>query len=128
MNTSNSSNLIVTSYLPHSNVQNDISFHTNIILQKLIDSESSDSINDEITDKIIISEEISSRQDLSEIIDNTQDDNGINSFNREEKEDVTYSHYINEINHLSMNDENIISINIMHHFYHQITLNIYLLD
>ena len=50
------------SNFPHINVQNGGSFNTLITLQKLIYIESSVSINDEITDKIHMSEEISSHQ------------------------------------------------------------------
>ena len=53
-------------------------------MKKLTDSESSTSINDSIIEKINISENISSHQKLSEIIDNTQDDNGIHLGKTEE--------------------------------------------
>ena len=46
-NVSKSDNLIGTSNLPHRNVQNDSSFNTLIILQKLAETESSASIKDE---------------------------------------------------------------------------------
>ena len=54
------------------------------------------SINVEINDQIIISEEISSHKNSLEMIDNTQYDNGINSVNTEEESDVTSIHSINE--------------------------------
>ena len=60
-----------------------------------------------------ISEEISSHQNSSEIIDNTQDYNGRNSVNTEEESDVTSIHYINTNNHISMNNDN----NYIHKYY-----------
>ena len=46
LNTSNSDNIIGTSKMPHRNVQNGSSFITLSNLQKVIDTESSVSIND----------------------------------------------------------------------------------
>ena len=56
MNTSNSDNVIENSNLTHINVQNDSPFNTLITFQKLTDTESSVSINDEIMDENNISE------------------------------------------------------------------------
>ena len=53
-----------------------------------------------------ISEEISFHQNSLEIIDNTQDDNGINLVHTRTVSYVTYIHSINEKNHISMNDDN----------------------
>ena len=53
-------------------------------MQKVIDTYSSVSINDEITNEENISEEISSYQNSAGIIDHTCDDNGINLLNTEE--------------------------------------------
>ena len=58
MNTSNSGNVIGNSNLPCINVQTKSSFNTLINLQKEIDIDSIISINNEITDKNNISEEI----------------------------------------------------------------------
>ena len=41
---------------------------------------------------------------------------------------MTSIHYINATNDISMNDGDKLSINIMHHFYHQRIMNMYLLD
>ena len=51
LNTSNSDNSIWTLNFSHSNVQNDSPFHTLITFQKVIDTDSSVSINDERTDE-----------------------------------------------------------------------------
>ena len=104
MNTSNSDIVIGTSNLPHSNVQNNSPFNTLITLQKLTDIESSVIINDEITDKKYISEEVLSHQNSAGIIYHTCDDNGINVVNIEWDADITYIHAINEINDIYMND------------------------
>ena len=53
-----------------------------------------------------ISEEISSHQNSSEIIDNTKYDNGINLVHTRTVSYVTSIHSINETNHISMNDDN----------------------
>ena len=58
LNAPNSNNLIVASNLPHSNVQNEILFDTLINLQKVTDTQSIASINDEITCQNNISEEV----------------------------------------------------------------------
>ena len=52
-NISNSDNIIGNSNLPHSRVQNESSFNTLINLQKVTDSDSSASINDETLIKLI---------------------------------------------------------------------------
>ena len=62
MNTSKSDHVKGTSNFPHGNVQHVSSFNTIINLQKLIDKESSFSINDKRTDQNHISEEILSHQ------------------------------------------------------------------
>ena len=112
-NTSNTNNIIVNSNLPHGNVQNVSLYIALITLQKVTYSESSASINDEITDQIIISEEVSSHQNSSEIIYNTQDDNVINLLNTEYEAYVTSIHSINETNNRSINDEK----NYIHKYY-----------
>ena len=76
--TVNSVSAIVNSNSPHINVQNDILFNTLINLQKETDTNSSVSVNDEINDDNNISEEISSHQNLAEMVDHTCDDNGNN--------------------------------------------------
>ena len=53
-----------------------------INLQKVTDSESGASINDEMTDQINKSEEILHHKNSSEIVNNTQYDNGINLVNK----------------------------------------------
>ena len=58
LKTPNSDNDIGTPNFPHRNVQYGSSFNTLINLQKLIDTESTVSINDDITDKNIMSEGI----------------------------------------------------------------------
>ena len=85
LNTSNSDNLIGTSYLPHSNVHDYSSFNTLVTLQKLTDTYWSVSISDETTDQNNINEEMSSRQNSVETIDHTLDDNGINLVHTEEE-------------------------------------------
>ena len=62
MNTSNSDNVIETSNLPHSNVQNYSPFNTLVNLKKVTYTESSISINYEITGQNNISAEMFSRQ------------------------------------------------------------------
>ena len=84
LNTLNSDNVIRTSNFPHRNVKNDSPFDTLGTLQKVTDTESSVSINDEKTDKNNIREEISYHQKPAEVIDHTCDDNGINLLNIEE--------------------------------------------
>ena len=61
-------------------------------------------------------------------MDLTCDDNGNNVLNIEQEADITSIHSINEANGISMNDNENLSINIMHHFYHQRILKMYLLD
>ena len=73
------------------------------------------------------SEELAYHQNSTGVIDHTCDDNGINLLNTEEEADVTSIYYINGTNYLSMNDDKHLSINIMHHFYHQIITKMYLL-
>ena len=58
LDTSNSNNFIGSSDLPHSNIQTDSPYNTLNNLQKLIDTESSVSINDKIMDQNNSSEEI----------------------------------------------------------------------
>ena len=58
LNTPKSDNVIGTSNLPYSNVQNDSSFNTLVTLQKITDTVSSVSINNERKDGNNISEEI----------------------------------------------------------------------
>ena len=107
LNTSNSDNIILTSNLPCINIQNDISFNTFISLQKVTYSESSDNINDEITNQINTSEESLSNKNLAEFFDHTCDDNGIILLNIKEETDVMSIYSINATNHISMNyDEN----------------------
>ena len=62
LNTPKSDNGIGTSNHLHINVQKDSPFNTLITLQKLTDTESSVSINDEIMDQNNISEDISSNK------------------------------------------------------------------
>ena len=52
-------------------------------MQKETDTDSSTSINDEITDDNNTSEDISCHQNSSEVIDHTCDDNGNNLLNIE---------------------------------------------
>ena len=61
-------------------VKNDIPFNTLIalLINKIIDAESSIRINDERTDEKNISEEISSHQNSAQILDHTCDYNIIN--------------------------------------------------
>ena len=105
LNTSNSDFGIGTSNLPHINVHNYSPFNSLIALQKVTDTESSFSINNETTDEKNISEEILSHQNLSEIIDHTCDYNGINLVNTEGEADVTFIYSINATNDMSMNDD-----------------------
>ena len=50
-------------------------------------------------------EEISSHQNIAEVIDHTCDDNGINLINTQEEADVKNINYINATNDTSMNDD-----------------------
>ena len=50
-----------------------------------------------------MSEEISSYQNLSEVIDHTCDENGNNLLNSEEEADVTSIHYINATKYICSN-------------------------
>ena len=59
------------------------------------------------------SEEISSHQSLSEVIDHTCDDNVMFLLNTEEEADVTPIHYMNATNDISMNDDD----NFIHKYY-----------
>ena len=58
LNTSNSDIFIVTSNLPHINVQNEFFLNKIITLQRVTDTESLVSINDETMEEKCISEEI----------------------------------------------------------------------
>ena len=105
MNTPKSDNVIGTSNLPYSNVQNDSSFNTLVTLQKVTDTVSSVSINNERKYGNNISEEISSHKNSVEIFHHTCYDNGINLVNKEEEADFTSIHYINANNDIYMNDD-----------------------
>ena len=71
-----------------------------------------------------MSERISYYQISAEIIDHACDDSGINLVNIEEEVDVTCIHSTNETNNISMNDDVISTMNIMH-FYRKITTRMY---
>ena len=75
LDTSNSNNNAENSNLPRINVQTETSFNTLINLQAETDIQSSIMINNEIIDENNISEEISSHQNLAQLIDHTCDDN-----------------------------------------------------
>ena len=75
LDTSNSNNNAENSNLPRINVQTETSFNTLINLQAETDIQSSIMINNEIIDENNISEEISSHQNLAQLIDLTCDDN-----------------------------------------------------
>ena len=51
---------------------------------------------------------------------------GINLVNTEEEVDFTCINYTNETNDISMNDDEKFSINIMHYFYSQMSIKMYL--
>ena len=75
-----------------------------------------------------MSEEISSYQNLSEVIDHTCDENGNNLLNSEE-ERMSHPFIISmQLNTYVVIIIKTLSINIMHHLYHQIIIKIYLLD
>ena len=71
MYTSNSKNVIGDPNLPHINFQGKITVSTLITLQKKADPESVLSINDETINRYNISEEMSSHQNLAEVVDKT---------------------------------------------------------
>ena len=73
-----------------------------ITLKKVTDTDSSTSINDEITDKNHISDEYLYHHNWEEKIDHTLDENGINLVNTEKEMDFTSINSINETNHISM--------------------------
>ena len=105
LNISNSDNDVGTSNLHHINVQDYSPFNSCITSQKVIDIESSFSINYERTYQKNISEEISSHQNSKEIIEHACDNNGINLVNTQEEAGVTCIHAINETNDISVNDD-----------------------
>ena len=98
--TSNSDNYIGNSNLPHLNIHTKSSFTTLITLQTGTDTESSISINNETFYEKNISEEISSHQNLAELIDHTCDDNGNHLLNSEEGVDATSINSINATNEI----------------------------
>ena len=83
------------SNFPHSNVQNGSSFNRLNTLQKLIDSDSNVSINDEIKYQNHMSEEISYHQNSEEIIYHACDDSGINLVNIKKEMGFTCIHSTN---------------------------------
>ena len=70
-------------------------------------------INNEIIDEKNISEEISSHQNSSEVIDHTCDENGINLLNTEEEADFASINSINTTHYISMNGDD----NFIHKYY-----------
>ena len=73
-----------------------------------------------------MSEEISSRQNLAEIIYHACDASRINLFNTEEEEaDVICIYSTNETNDIYMNNYGI-STNNIYHYYHQRSMKMYL--
>ena len=82
INTSKRENVVENSELPHINAQRKSSLNKLSTLQKETDTESSISINDEITWENNISETISDHKILAEVIINTCDDNGHSLLNK----------------------------------------------
>ena len=74
-------------------------------------------MNEERTYQNNISEDISSHKNSADIINHACDDSGINVVNTEEEVDFTCIHSNDENNGISMNDDDNLPINIMHHFY-----------
>ena len=70
-----------------------------------------------------MNEEISYHQNSEKIIDRLCYNSGINLVNTEEEVNFVCIYSKNETNYISMNDEDNFSINIMHHYYHQISIN-----
>ena len=68
----------------------------------------------------------SSRQNLAEIIDYACNDSGIYLVNTREEVYSTCINSTNKTNDISMNDDDKFSINIMHNFYCQIAMKMYL--
>ena len=113
MNTTNSDDFTGNSNLPYINVLTKSSLNKLITPQKETETQSSISINGEITDDNNTSEEISCHKDSAKAMDHTCDDNGNNGINIGEEADVTYIHSINATNDISTNDDD----NCMHKYY-----------
>ena len=79
-------------------------------------------------DEINTGEDLASTQNSTGVIDHMCDYNGIHLLNTGEEADVTSIEPINVTNNITMNDDENLSINIMHHFYHQIIMKMYLPD
>ena len=100
--------------------------HSLLYKQKLIQSQLFVSIMKQFIKNT--SEQISSHQNSAELIDHTCDDNGYNVLNSEKEADVTSIHSINATSEISMNDDDNFIHNIIPCFYHQIIMQMYLLD
>ena len=114
---------MVNSNLLRINVQPKSSFNTIITLKTETYTESSVSINNATIDEKYISEEISSHNNSAEVIDHTCDDNGNNLLKKWMSHQFILSMYLLTYIWMMMK---MLSINIMHHFYHQRIVRIYL--